>query len=268
MPALPAGNAARQTVRTTGYRFAPPRFGRQTRRDNLGLRRKLCGFGRQLGGALGAGSNTVGLGGLGTNGTALGAGASTQGYVGSTAVGTGAQNNAANQIMLGAGAGGPLGLAATGPTLQAPGITSAASLAAASNPANGYSDQQNHFTMTDAAGHLATSNYGPSNINDLYNRTNVLALGQFNLQQEVYQLQKGVRRGYEGTAVALAATAPYLPENKQFAVSAHWGDFRGQNAFGTAAAVRVTPNLVVDGGVAVGFNYGGIGGRAGATWAW
>ena len=80
--------------------------------------------------------------------------------------------------------------------------------------------------------------------------------------------QRGIRRGYEGTAVALAATAPYLPDNKQFAISAHWGDFRGQNALGTAVAFRVNPNLVVDGGIAVGTRYAGVGGRAGATWAW
>jgi hypothetical protein len=218
--------------------------------------------------ALGTGASTVGLGGIGTNGTALGTGATTNGWVNSTALGQGAANNAANQVMIGAGAGGPLGLAATGPTLQAPGITSAASLAAASNPANAFPDQQTHFTMTDAAGHLATSNFGPSNINDLYNRTNVLALGEAGLQQQVYQLQQGVRRGYEGTAVALATQGSVLPDGKQFAISAHWGEFRGLSAFGGNVQARVNQNVVLDAGVGVGFNYGGVGARAGATYAW
>jgi YadA-like membrane anchor domain len=59
-----------------------------------------------------------------------------------------------------------------------------------------------------------------------------------------------------------------LPDNKTFAVSAHWGTFRGENALGVSAFVRVNEFVWVDGGVGAGLREGGVGGRAGLTVAW
>ena len=86
----------------------------------------------------------------GINSTAFGAGALTGRYGGSTAIGAGATNTAADQLALGA----------AGSTIYAPGIASAASLAAQSG--------QTYFATTDSAGHLAASSYGPQDIGSLY----------------------------------------------------------------------------------------------------
>ncbi|MGA8171606.1 MAG: YadA-like family protein [Methylocystis sp.] len=182
----------------------------------------------------------------GGNSTGLGANANTAGYANSTALDASATNTAANQIMLG-------GTGANASTLVAPGITSAASLSAQSGPTN--------FVSTDAAGHLATSAYGPGDIANLY--SNVASLWQ-----NVAALKQSIQRGYEGTAIALALAPAELPSGKNVAVSGNWGAFRGQNAFGGAAQMRVAEALVLNAGVGVGFQKGGVGGRAGATFAW
>jgi trimeric autotransporter adhesin len=59
----------------------------------------------------------------------------------------------------------------------------------------------------------------------------------------------------------------WLPDNKNFAISGHWGTFQGQNAGAVAAYLRVSDNIVLDGAVGAGFRYG-VGGRAGATFGW
>lgn len=117
------------------------------------------------------------------------------------------------------------------------------------------------FMTSDPNGTLGASQFGPNDIAALY-------AGQQGLQQQVYDLQRSVRRSYEGTAVALATQGAILPEGKQFAISAHWGGFRQQNAFGGNVQARVSQNIVLDGGVGVGLNYGGVGARAGATYSW
>ena len=77
-----------------------------------------------------------------------------------------------------------------------------------------------------------------------------------------------MKRGYEGTAIAIALGGAALPDNKTFALTANYGTFRGENAFGGGMQMRVSENLVLNGAVGVGFARGGVGGRAGATFAW
>jgi hypothetical protein len=92
------------------------------------------------------------------------------------------------------------------------GITSAASLAAQSGPT--------YFVTSDASGHLATSNVSVNTLT-----SNVAAL-----QQGFIDLQRGVNQAYEGTAIAISMGASALPDNKTFAVTTNWGNFRGTNA--------------------------------------
>jgi hypothetical protein len=59
-----------------------------------------------------------------------------------------------------------------------------------------------------------------------------------------------------------------LPADKRFAISTNWGNFRGQNAASVVAQMRLTDYAVVNVGVGAGFQQGGIGSRAGVTFAW
>jgi hypothetical protein len=124
-------------------------------------------------------------------------------------------------------------------TYRMAGITSAASLAAQTGPT--------YFTTTDANGNLATSAFGPADIGIL---------------------QKQMKQGFEGSAIAIAMGGNALPSDKKFAVSANWGTFRNQNALAVAAQMRVTDYAVINVGVGGGFQQGGVGGRAGVTFAW
>jgi hypothetical protein len=97
---------------------------------------------------------------------------------------------------------------------------------------------------------------------------NGLARAVTSLQKNVATLQRDVRRGYEGSAVAIAMGGTVLPDNKTYAISANFGTFRGENAFGASAAVRVTDFLVANAAIGTGLARGGVGGRVGATFAW
>lgn len=178
----------------------------------------------------------------GANGTALGTGA-VAAFAGSTAIGAGAVTTAPNQMMFGTASN----------TYVAPGITSAASLAAQSGPTT--------FVTSDASGHLAVSNFGPQTITNLSN--NVASLNQ-----SVASLQNAVQRGFEGTAIAIAMGGTALPWDRNFAFTVNWGTFEGQNAAGFLAQWRLHPNVVLNAGVGAGFQRSGVGGRAGLTFAW
>jgi hypothetical protein len=145
-------------------------------------------------------------------------------------------------------------------TYTMPGITSAASLAAQSGPLK--------FVTSDANGNLAVSNFSAPDVTNLSNNITNLQTNVTALQANVATLQTDVRKGFEGTAVAIALGGGYLPDNKRFAISTNWGTFRGENAASFVAHVRVNDFMVVNGGFASGFQHGGLGGRAGATFAW
>jgi len=127
------------------------------------------------------------------------------------------------------------------------GIGSAASLAAQTGPVRA--------VTTDANGNLATAAFASQQ--DLTG-----------LQSNVTTLQGQMRQAFEGTAIAIAMGGGALPDNKKFAVSTNWGTFRGENAFSVTGQMRLSQNVVFNGGVAAGFQQGGVGGRAGVTYAW
>ena len=81
-------------------------------------------------------------------------------------------------------------------------------------------------------------------------------------------LRRDVKRGFEGTAIAMAMAPAVLPEGKNYAVTAGWGTFRGEAGFAGSAIMRLSDNVFAHGGVGVGLNRGGVGGRAGLTFAW
>src|SRR5262249_46130768 len=182
----------------------------------------------------------------GSNATAVGLGASAT-FANSSAFGAGASATAANQMAFGTALN----------TYRLPGITSAASLAAQAGPRS--------FVTTDANGNLAATNFGPQNIAGL--SASVAALQQgFSIVQE--NLQHGLNQAYEGTAVAIAMSGSALPDNKRFAITTNWGNFRGTNAMSLIVQARVSDNIVANAAFSGGFQYGGYGTRAGLTFAW
>jgi trimeric autotransporter adhesin len=142
-------------------------------------------------------------------------------------------------------------------TYRMPGITSAASLAAQSGPTM--------FVTTDANGNLAATNLSVSNMVSL--SANMTALQQ-NVALMSENLQHGLNQAYEGTAVAIAMSGAALPDNKHFAVTSNWGNFRGTNAMSFIAQARISDHVVANAAFAGGFQYGGVGTRAGLTFAW
>ena len=138
-------------------------------------------------GAFATGANSTALG---SGSTASGAGSTATGYsstasgTNSTAIGIGAQATRANQIAIGT----------VTSTYTAPGITSDASRNAQTG--------STQFLTTDANGNLANSAYGPQDFANLSNNVNNSISS---LWRNVGALQTGVKRSYEGTAVALAA---------------------------------------------------------------
>ena len=149
-----------------------------------------------------------------------------------------------------------------GNTYTLAGLTSAASLAAQTGPTS--------VVTTDAAGNLATTNNiaSAASVAALDGRVNNLQQNVAALQNSVAQLQTDVRKGYEGTAVAIALGGASLPDNKRYAISGNFGTFRSETAFGGVFQFRVSDNIVLNAGVGGGFRYGGVGGRGGATFAW
>src|SRR6266550_1714324 len=59
-----------------------------------------------------------------------------------------------------------------------------------------------------------------------------------------------------------------LPDNKRFAITTNWGNYRGTNAMSLIAQARISDNVAANAGFASGFQYGGFGARAGVTLAW
>jgi hypothetical protein len=187
--------------------------------------------------AVGQGSHATALGA-----TALGQ-ASVAAFSNSAAIGSGVTTTRANQVAVGTAAN----------TYTLAGVTSAASLAAQTGPTK--------VVTTDAFGNLAAASFTPQDISTLQSNVGVL-------QQNVAVLQTQMRQAFEGTAIAIALGGASLPADKRFAISTNWGNFRGQNAVGVAAQYRITDYAVANLGVGGGFAQGGIGSRAGVTFAW
>jgi hypothetical protein len=182
----------------------------------------------------------------GNDATAVGSSAKAN-FTNSTAIGTNATTTRVNQVAIGTATN----------TYTMAGITSAASLGAQSGPVS--------LVTTDAAGNLAT--LSTSNI------ASVAALSALdgrvtNLETSVRSLNADMRKAFEGSAVAIAMGGAALPDNKRFAISANWGTFSGENAFGGMAQIRLTDHFVANAALGAGFARGGVGGRVGGTLAW
>lgn len=191
----------------------------------------------------GASSSAFGTGNTvnGANALALGSG-NTIAQAGAVAIGNSVTTTRANQVSLGN----------TGNTYTLAGIGSADSLAAQTGPVQ--------FVTTDAAGNLATASISIPDISGLDSRVG-------SLETSVHELQKDMRRSFEGTALAMAMGGAILPEGKTYAISAGWGTFRGENAFAASGVAKLNDNFYAQGGVGVGAR-GGVGGRLGVTVAW
>ncbi|TIX51148.1 hypothetical protein E5222_01315 [Alteraurantiacibacter aquimixticola] len=87
------------------------------------------------------------------------------------------------------------------------------------------------------------------------------------LESGVAELRDDIRRGYEGSALAMAMGGAILPQGASFAVSGGWGTYRGEHAFSLSGVGRLGNNVYAQGGLGVG-ERGGVGGRAGVTLAW
>jgi autotransporter adhesin len=153
----------------------------------------------------------------GSNATAIGPGASAT-FANSSAFGAGATATAANQMVFGTRA----------TTYVAPGITSAASLAAQSGPTN--------FVTSDSAGHLATASFGPSSISNMFSNVASLQSNVASLQSQIQTNQTEARRGI---ATAMAMNGYMLPSAPgKFTVQVSGGFFEGQSAAAATFAYR------------------------------
>ena len=132
--------------------------------------------------------------------------------------------------------------------LHLAGIASAASTAAQSGPVE--------VVTTDVSGNLASATFS---------QLGLATAG------DIAGLQADLDRTTEGVAMAMALSGipSVLPDNTNLAVSANWGGFDHENALAVGGAARLTDNVFVSGGGAVGTGgRGNGGGRAGVTFAW
>ncbi|MCJ2012217.1 YadA-like family protein [Methylobacterium sp. J-076] len=78
-----------------------------------------------------------------------------------------------------------------------------------------------------------------------------------------------MRSAFQGTAIALSLAGAVLPEGKRFAVSANFGAYHGETAFGATGTARITDNLFASAGIGIATSgRSNVGGRGGLTMAW
>jgi autotransporter adhesin len=154
----------------------------------------------------------------------------------SVAIGNGAVASRDNQVVVGNSEN----------TYTLPGIASNASRAAQSGPVN--------FVTADANGNLAVSEEA----------SNAFA----SLGSKVQQNADDIADNREGIAMAMALEVPYVPVDRQFAVSGGLGTFDGANAFAMSGAYRINSNTQLDAGVTYGFSRQQVGGRVGVSYSW
>jgi hypothetical protein len=131
-------------------------------------------------------------------------------------------------------------------TYTAPGITSAASLAAQSGPTQ--------IVTSDAGGNLATAS-----ANSIVAGTPAFQ----GLQTQVNKVSEGV-----AMAMAMGGGGAVLPDDKNHAVSMNWANFEGSNAIAVSGVQRLGESTFLNAGVGAGTGYGTVGGHAGVMYAW
>jgi hypothetical protein len=102
-------------------------------------------------------------------------------------------------------------------------------------------------------------NTNTSDIADINARLDAMGGGFAGLSGEI-------RQNREGIAMAMAMDVPYVPADKEFAMSAALGHFGGSSAFGLSGAWRLGADVQLDVGLGATQSYQG--GRVGVTWAW
>jgi hypothetical protein len=76
-------------------------------------------------------------------------------------------------------------------------------------------------------------------------------------------------KAYTGVAMAFAmAGVPTLLPNESFAMTMNWGNFQSANGLALNAAVRLSNNVQLNGGVGYGPNESLVGGRVGLRVGW
>jgi hypothetical protein len=192
---------------------------------------------------------------MGTNATAsnnsvaYGTGASAT-FSNSAAFGNGATATRANQQVFGTSAN----------TYTLAGVASAASRAVQSGPTQ--------FVTTDASGNLAAASAADLGIATTGDITSInTQLSQINAR--LNDLDGRTSKALTGVAMAFAmAGVPNLLPNERFAVTANFGTYEGRNGTAFNAAVRLTEQAQLTGGVAVGINDSVVGGRVGLRLGW
>lgn len=200
----------------------------------------------------------------GTGATAVGVNASAQG-TDAIAVGRAAQATQTNAVAIGAGVAttrtNQVAIGTSGQTYTLAGLPSSQSAASQSGPTG--------FVTTDAAGNLAAANYGPANLDAMSNRIGNLEGSVAGLQATTLRLQRDMRTALQGTAVALSLAGAILPEGKTYAVSANFGAYHGESAFGATGTVRINDKLFASAGIGMATSgRSNVGARGGVTMAW
>jgi hypothetical protein len=145
-------------------------------------------------------------------------------------------------------------------TYRMPGITSAASLAAQSGPVQ--------LVTSDAGGNLATTTLaglGLASASDLSAINGQIA----GMNARLDDLTSRSNKAYTGVAMAFAmAGVPTLLPSESFVVTMNWGHFQSANGLALNAAVRLAPNVQLNGGIGYGANENLAGGRVGLRVGW
>ena len=80
---------------------------------------------------------------------------------------------------------------------------------------------------------------------------------------------KEIDRNTQGIAIAMAMSGLVMPEGKNFALGANLGFFDNKQAIAIQGAIRLTPYVMVNGGLGFGLDDAStVGGRVGAQVAW
>jgi autotransporter adhesin len=200
----------------------------------------------------------------GTGATAVGMNAAAQG-TDSIAIGRAAQASQDNAVAIGSGVAttraNQVAIGTSRQTYTLAGLPSAESAAAQSGATN--------FVTTDSSGNLAAANYGPASLDALSTRIGNLEGSVTGLQIATERLQRDMRTSFQGTAIALSLAGAVLPEGKNYAVSANFGAFHGESAFGASGIARISNNLFASAGIGMATSgRNNVGARGGVTMAW
>jgi hypothetical protein len=71
-----------------------------------------------------------------------------------------------------------------------------------------------------------------------------------------FAIARATTRASTGTAMAASLVNPFLPDGTNYAISTHWAVFDGQHSVGFAGLLRLSGNLALSAGLAVGLDRG------------